>query len=109
MGFAGYVTVCVQLYCVSCHCLTLHGYLQVCSIFLLTNNKRKASRQTHTQETTKLTKENNAAKNKWKNAYCYHVRKAKKKKKTPSEADSFRHMEIKISYTLEDGHVGRNM
>jgi hypothetical protein len=23
MGFAGYVTVCVQLYCVSCHCLTL--------------------------------------------------------------------------------------
>jgi hypothetical protein len=24
MDFAGYVTVCVQLYCVSCHCLTLH-------------------------------------------------------------------------------------
>jgi hypothetical protein len=24
MGFAGYVTVFVQLYCVSCHCLTLH-------------------------------------------------------------------------------------
>jgi hypothetical protein len=24
MGFAGYVTVCVQLYCASCHCLTLH-------------------------------------------------------------------------------------
>jgi hypothetical protein len=24
MGFAGYITVCVQLYCVSCHCLTLH-------------------------------------------------------------------------------------
>jgi hypothetical protein len=24
MGFAGYVTVCVQLYCVSFHCLTLH-------------------------------------------------------------------------------------
>jgi hypothetical protein len=24
MGFAGYVTVCVQLYCVSCHCFTLH-------------------------------------------------------------------------------------
>jgi hypothetical protein len=24
MGFAGYVTLCVQLYCVSCHCLTLH-------------------------------------------------------------------------------------
>jgi hypothetical protein len=24
MGFAGYITVCVQLYCVSCHCLSLH-------------------------------------------------------------------------------------
>jgi hypothetical protein len=24
MGFAGYVTVCVQLYCVSFHCLSLH-------------------------------------------------------------------------------------
>jgi hypothetical protein len=24
MGFVGYVIVCVQLYCVSCHCLTLH-------------------------------------------------------------------------------------
>jgi hypothetical protein len=24
MGFAGYVSVCVQLYCVNCHCLTLH-------------------------------------------------------------------------------------
>jgi hypothetical protein len=24
MGIAGYVTVCLQLYCVSCHCLTLH-------------------------------------------------------------------------------------
>jgi hypothetical protein len=22
--FARYVTVCVQLYCISCHCLTLH-------------------------------------------------------------------------------------
>jgi hypothetical protein len=24
MRFAGYVSICVQLYCVSCHCLTLH-------------------------------------------------------------------------------------
>jgi hypothetical protein len=24
MGFGGYVSVCVQLYCVSFHCLTLH-------------------------------------------------------------------------------------
>jgi hypothetical protein len=26
-----------------------------------------------------------------------------------SEADSFRNMKVKTSYTLEDGHVGRNM
>jgi ribosomal protein S27AE len=43
----------------------------------------------------------------WKCAECDYVRK-KGEKKT-SEADSFRHMEIKIYYTLEDGHVGRNM
>jgi hypothetical protein len=33
----------------------------------------------------------------------------RKKGKKTSEADSFRHMEIKIYYTPEDGHVGRNM
>jgi hypothetical protein len=33
----------------------------------------------------------------------------KKKMAKTSEADSFRNMKIKISYTLEDGHVGRNM
>jgi hypothetical protein len=32
-----------------------------------------------------------------------------KKAEKSSEADSFRHMKIKISYTPEDGHVGRNM
>jgi hypothetical protein len=41
----------------------------------------------------------------------YRVRPLAKKKarKKASEADSFRNMKIKISYTLEDGHVGRNM
>jgi hypothetical protein len=34
-----------------------------------------------------------------------HARKGKKKK--TSEADSFRNMKVKISYILEDGHVGR--
>jgi hypothetical protein len=32
-----------------------------------------------------------------------------KKGKKSSEADSFRQMEIIIYYTLEDGHVCRNM
>jgi hypothetical protein len=55
MGLAGYVSVCVQLYCVGFHCFTtcfaLHGHLQVCRIF--------ASKETHTgKETTKTTKEN---------------------------------------------------
>jgi hypothetical protein len=31
------------------------------------------------------------------------------KAKRTSEADFFRNMKVKISYTLEDGHVGRNM
>jgi hypothetical protein len=111
-----------------------------------TNNKEKASRQTHTQEATKLTKENSTrTKHKWKRAECDHVKKRQKKKQQnrilqayenknilhvsaymaifrcvgcfyfqvsaskTSEADSFRNMKVKISYTLEDGHVGRNM
>jgi hypothetical protein len=44
----------------------------------------------------------------WKRAMCDHVQKQKKGQKT-SEADSFRHMKIKIYYTPEDGHVGRNI
>jgi hypothetical protein len=44
-------------------------------------------------------------KHKWKHAVCDHVEKRQKR----SEAESFRHMKIKISYTHEDGHVGRNM
>jgi hypothetical protein len=37
LGIAGYVSICVQLYCVGFHCLSLrfglHGHLQVCRIF----------------------------------------------------------------------------
>jgi hypothetical protein len=33
----------------------------------------------------------------------------KKIKGKTSEADSFRNMKIKIFYTPEDGHIGRNM
>jgi hypothetical protein len=29
MNFAGYVTVCVQLYCVNCHCLALSAYMAI--------------------------------------------------------------------------------
>jgi hypothetical protein len=38
IGIAGYVSVCMQLYCVGFHCLTtcfgLHGHLQVYRIFI---------------------------------------------------------------------------
>jgi hypothetical protein len=37
------------------------------------------------------------------------VTTCKKKKAKSSEADSFRNMKIKISYTLADGHIGRKM
>jgi hypothetical protein len=109
------VLICVQLYYVNCHCLTLHvsAYKAIfkCVLYFYFHmpegsNKEKANRQTYTQETTtKLTKKSSTEKHKWKHAECDHVRK---KVKT-SEADSFRHMEIKIYYTPEDGHVGRNM
>jgi ABC-type uncharacterized transport system permease subunit len=71
MGFAGYVSVCVQLYCVGFHSLSLHVsvymaifkrigyfYFHIPEGFYVaadgTNNKERASRQTHTQETTKI-------------------------------------------------------
>jgi hypothetical protein len=36
MGFAGYVTICLHLYCVSCHCLILHvsAYMTICKCVL---------------------------------------------------------------------------
>jgi hypothetical protein len=37
------------------------------------------------------------------------MEKCRKKMQKISEAESFRHMKIKISYALEDGHLGRNM
>jgi hypothetical protein len=44
------------------------------------NNKEKASRQTHTQEPTKLTKKNKTEKHKWKLAKCDHVQKKRRQK-----------------------------
>jgi major membrane immunogen (membrane-anchored lipoprotein) len=75
------------------------------TILCTTNNKEKTSRQTHTQETTKLTKKNSRRKNKWKRAECDHVKKGK----ISRDVNSFRHMKIKIPYKPEDGHVNRNM
>jgi hypothetical protein len=48
MGFAGYVTVCVQLYCVNCHCLALHvsAYMAIFNCvgyFYFINLKESAS------------------------------------------------------------------
>jgi hypothetical protein len=40
--------------------------------------------------------------------FYFHIPEGKKGKKT-SEADSFRNMKIKISYTLKDGHVCQNI
>jgi hypothetical protein len=77
MGFAGYITVCVQLYCVSFHRLSLHVSAYM-AIFKCVGY------------------------------FYFHM----------SEgfyfaafflSYSFRHVKIKISYTLEDGHVRRNM
>jgi hypothetical protein len=67
---------------------------------------RQASRKTHTQETAKLTKKNRTKNT---NGNVQNVTICKKRQKKTIEEDSFRNMSVKISYTLEDGHVGRNM
>jgi hypothetical protein len=63
-----------------------------------------ASRQTHTKGDNKNNEGKQRKKYKWKHAECDHVKKRQKKS---SETESFKHM--KISYTPEDSHVGRNM
>jgi hypothetical protein len=73
MGFAGYVSVCVQ------------GLTQG-------NNKNNER-----NELRKYTNGNAQSVTTW------------KRRQKSSKAESFRHMKIKIPYTLEDGHVGRNM
>jgi hypothetical protein len=127
MGFAGYVTVCVQLYSVTCYCLTLHvsaymailkcvGYfyfihleessslvfrlflhvVKLCTfpfvffLFWFSSLKEKASRQTHMQETTKISEKTQQEKHKWKCAVC--VNTCKKKMQKTCEADTFSHM-----------------
>jgi hypothetical protein len=42
----------------------------------------------------------------WKRAECDHVKKGSKKKQRSRILQAY---ENKIYYTLEDGHVGRNM
>jgi hypothetical protein len=42
-------------------------------------------------------------------SYALRILLRRKKKKESREAESLRHMKIKISYTLEDGHVDRNI
>jgi hypothetical protein len=46
-------------------------------------------------------------KHKWKHAECDHVKKKMQKEKQGSRI--LQAYENKISYTLEDGHVSRNM
>jgi cell wall assembly regulator SMI1 len=69
-----------------------------------TDKQQRKSKQTNIHARNKKI---NEEKHIWKRAERDHVRKKGKKKN--SEADSFRHMEIKIHYTPEDVHVGRNM
>jgi hypothetical protein len=56
MSFAGYVSVCVQLYCVGFHCLSLHVSAYM-AIFTL-----QADKHTPKETTTKIAKENSTGK-----------------------------------------------
>jgi hypothetical protein len=84
MGFAGYVAICMQLYCRGklslfyTTCFGLYGHLQACGMLLLADGNIQK---------------------------CNHVQDTEK----TSEADSFMNMRVITSYTLEDGHIGRNM
>jgi hypothetical protein len=68
-----------------------------------TNNKERASRQTRTQGNNKNNEGKQKKKHKWKHADCDHVKKEQKKKQRSRILQAY---ENKISYTLEDGHVG---
>jgi hypothetical protein len=69
------------------------------------SQQEKAHRQTHTQETAKLTNQNRTKNT---NGNVQSVTTCRKRQKT-NEADYFRIMKVKISYTPEDGHVGLNI
>jgi hypothetical protein len=71
------------------------------------NNTKKASRQTHTQETTtQINEEKQNRKNTNGNVQSVTQKKAKKKKQRNRLIQAY---EIKVSHTPKDGHVGRNM
>jgi ribosomal protein L37AE/L43A len=70
-----------------------------------TDKQQRKNKQTntHTQETTKLTKKNRTGKHKWKCAKCDHVQKKKGKNQRRRFLQEY---EIKTSYTRQDGHIG---
>jgi hypothetical protein len=67
-------------------CFITYIHQRTTRTILYFGDKQQTSRQTHTQETTKLTKENRTGKHKWKRAKCDHVQKKKEKpaKQIPS-------------------------
>jgi hypothetical protein len=76
-----------------------------------TNNKERASRQTHMQGNNNKKHKGQQHRNKTKNTNGKHAECDHVKKKKGREAESFKHMKINMKnfYTPEDGHVGRNM
>jgi hypothetical protein len=70
-----------------------------------TNNKDRASRQTHTQ---RKNKNNEGKQRKNTNGNTQSVTTSKKAGKK-QRSRVFQAYDNKLSYTLEDGHVGRNM
>jgi hypothetical protein len=106
MNIAGYVSVCVQLYCVGFHCFTtcfgLQGHLQVCRIFYFhmfegfcfaafftPTWSHSADKHTRKQETRKTEKTNG------------NVQSVTVWRKKNSKAESFKHMKIKYPTHLK--------
>jgi hypothetical protein len=82
----------------------------VSNLIHVTNHKQTTRKGKQTNTYARNTKINEEKQNKNTNGNVQSVTTRKKKpKKKPSKSDSFRNMEVKISYTLEDGHISRNM
>jgi hypothetical protein len=79
------------------------------SVVTILLNKQTTKTEQADKHTRKETIKNNDRKqrkqHKWKHSECDHVKKGRKKQRRRI----LQAYENKISYTFEDGHVGRNM
>jgi hypothetical protein len=82
--------------------------VNVCMLLYYIRNRRTTRKGKQTNTRARNSKINEEKQQKNTNGNMRSVTTCRKRQKA-SEADSFRNMKVKISYTHEDGHVDRNM